>query len=496
MSFYLVKLVPDPNNPGQMMDEPIPGAGPYDTGPQAAAAAKAAQTNYSEKVQPRRMRQAGDWRPRMKEAQLACPPLPKEWDLPDVTDHFAHLDPVSRCNIRFVENDELGVIGRFTLLSPGRYISRYFPEVDDDHRRRLIAAVDPSGEIHFAITPEEIAEIYKWGPGSCMDAAKGRDVTWAKFSMWPPAVYGAGDFAVAYTRNERGSVQSRALCWPERKVFGRCYGDVQRMEKAMAAEGFKDIRQYGNGSYAGARLLKVKGADEHYYLMPYFDDFNMVFDMGDHFVVAGDEKEDGKILSKGTAEGQCFLQKKCPKERNLQPAHRFVPVQPSGEEWSISAAKYHARQCSATNEWWDRHKVITLIGGEYWSPIHFAEHGAHCDWTKQPCKKVDLVELSDGRKVHKDSVVAATAPAMKVKQGVDWGGRDYTDYRAMFQNDWSISGVMDDVDLRTTPEMMRIVEQALSRQLSRVVLNGDVLAETRNFHIANDDNDNEVTNAA
>jgi hypothetical protein len=152
MAFFLVRLEPDPDGGDKMLDVPIPDYGPYEKGPEAAKAAKDLTAILGYKVQPRRIHQAPDWRARQQDrlARGVLVPLPELWSALDpIKDHFAHL-AADRARVAFTENDELGTIDRVTPLNPGRYLTRFYPEVDDDLRRRLIASVDPSGEIRFA----------------------------------------------------------------------------------------------------------------------------------------------------------------------------------------------------------------------------------------------------------------------------------------------------------------------------------------------------------
>ncbi|TYO68555.1 hypothetical protein FXV83_00295 [Bradyrhizobium hipponense] len=140
-----------------------------------------------------------------------------------IKDHFAHLDPDQHPGmICFTENDQLGIIDRVTALTPGRYITRFYEteeKMADDQRRKLIAAIDPSGELQFAWTPEEIERVYKEGPSSCMDGTHHFNTP-----VWPTSVYGAGDLALAYQVNAKGRIQSRCLVWLEKKLYGRISG--------------------------------------------------------------------------------------------------------------------------------------------------------------------------------------------------------------------------------------------------------------------------------
>jgi hypothetical protein len=82
----------------------------------------------------------------------------------------------------------------------------------------------------------------------------------------PVRVYGAGDLAIAYT-GAQDHVTSRALCWPEHKVYGRIYGDEARLTGALERLGYAEA---GSRDFDGARLLKIE-ADYGRYVGPYMD---------------------------------------------------------------------------------------------------------------------------------------------------------------------------------------------------------------------------------
>ncbi|MEY9247619.1 hypothetical protein [Bradyrhizobium elkanii] len=405
MSFYLVRLEPDGN--GAMKDVPIPDYGPYDKGSEAAKAAKTLTEERGYKVQPRRMAQAPDWRGRQQErlASGALKALPEAWDLEPIKDHFAHLCPRDPSKIAFTESDEHGTIDRTTSLNPGRYITRFYEadgKIPDAHRRKLIAAIDPNGEIFFAFSPEEIVRVYKEGPGSCMD---GKHTFEGMDPHWPTEPYGAGDLAVAYTKNADGRIQSRCLCWPEKKIFGRCYGDIQRMIAAMKAEGYTYYHGDSTRFPDGAKLLKIKHPERRWeYVMPYFDDIEMVILNGDHF-----ETYNGtlaslplgtKYISCGGSAGRSLLYQYCPKMRSGQPAHTFKHIHGVEQEWSSQAYQTHAFTCRGSGKLYaNEFKVTMATPGVYWGHDYFAEHGEHCSVTKKNHPKSEMVQKGD-RRVH------------------------------------------------------------------------------------------------
>lgn len=407
MSFFLVKLEADGS--GNLVDVPLPDFGPYETGSEAAKHAKNLTSLLGHKVQPRRINQAGDWRQRQNArfADGTLKPLPATWDLEPIKDHFAHLakDPTK---IAFTENEELGAIDRVTVLSPGRYLSRFYPDVDDAHRRTLIALIDPCGEIHFARTREEIARVYKTGPESCMDGEHDFD----ELPCWPTEPYAGGDLAVAYTVNNRGRIQARAVCWPDKKQFGRVYGDVQRLKAALLSEGFEEIRSCGK-RFDGARLLKIpvnNGDECNEFVMPYFDDIEWIVDMGDHFITSSAKPAPDKLVSKGGGTGGYMtLMKWCPKLEDFYSVSDFTFIHGVNQEWGPTARHRHAFMCQATKTFWPLTERVTMYHGEYWSKQYFAEHGEVCSHTGWNCRKEDMVSVM-GRRVHRDYATLAMTP--------------------------------------------------------------------------------------
>ncbi|ARQ95236.1 hypothetical protein [Bradyrhizobium phage BDU-MI-1] len=404
--FYLVRL--DRDADGNLVETPLPDFGTFDKGADAAKASKAAAVTLGgAKVQCRRIAQAGDWRAaiakRFESGELT--PLPAKWDVEPIKDHFAHLWLNDASKIAYIENEEHGILFKVTALTPGRYISRFYPDVDDDKRRHLIAAIDPSGEVFYAWTPDEIAEVYKHGPESCMDG----DHDFDDLPCWPTAPYGAGDLAVAYTKNKHGNIQSRAVCWPAKKLYGRIYGDAQRMKAAMEAEGFQTFRErndvHGNnkvGSFIGAKLLKIPSElADHEYVMPYFDDIRVAIDMGDHFLTA-EKAEEGQtyVASGSSTHGTSTLHRICPKSKCPAPITEFTFVHGVNEEWCATAVYDHTFKCAGSGRRYPHEFKVVMGHGAPWSKDYFEQNGEHCRYTGKNWPKSEMVQLGD-RRVHR-----------------------------------------------------------------------------------------------
>jgi hypothetical protein len=412
MSFYLVRVDRDEND--KIQETPLADFGTFESGVEAARRAKAASTSLGAKVQCRRLSQAGDWRAPIKAMFESgeIRPLPEKWSLPLIEDHFAHTNDEHPGVICFVDGEANGIIKRFTMLKPGRYITRFHEEahgqLDDATRRKMIALIDPSGEIHFAKTPKEIERVYVKGPESCMDG----EHDFSDLPIWPTAVYGAGDLAVAYTVNNRGRIQSRALCWPEKKLFGRTYGAEERMKEALEAEGFKSIRneRVKEGStlhFGGAKLLKEQIDDSSDFVMPYFDDILCAIDRGDHFEIVNvmPKDQETRFVTSGGTEGQCELKRYCVKMQGAHDASDFMFVHGVNAEWSAVARHHYAFKCDMTQKWWTKDFKVQMENYQSWSKEAFAEHGAVCAQSGTNFPKDRMTEAKDGKLVARVNLV-------------------------------------------------------------------------------------------
>ncbi|WP_316196668.1 hypothetical protein [Bradyrhizobium sp. SZCCHNS3053] len=419
--FYLVRL--DRAEDGSPVETPLPDCGTFANGVEAAKEAKAVSRMLLAKVQCRRIAQAGDWRvafaKRFEAGELTA--LPPAWDLPPVADHFAHRSLQDPTMIGYIANDEHGIINKITVTTPGRYISEFYSDIDDDKRRHLIATIDPSGEIFFATTQEEIERVYREGPPSCMGGAHTND--FAGLPAWPSAPYAAGDIVVAYQLNAEGRIQTRATCWPAKKLFGRMFGDYQRMKPAMEAEGWTWIRE-GNtaetnnkrSSFVGARLLKIPTGNPHEYLMPYFDDIKVAIDMGDHFVTAEQGEEGLTWIVSGGTKGRAVLHRMCPKGKKPCPVTEMKFVHGANEEWGGEAIAASAFLCEGSGKYWSNEHKVTIGKRRLWSKEHFELHGDYCSVTLMNWPSDEMVQIGD-RRVHKSAAVMDVVDGAAMRSG-------------------------------------------------------------------------------
>jgi len=230
-------------------------------------------------------------------------------------DMYIHPDPENNALVRFWD---FGA-ERWTSMKPGKFLKKFFEGTFTDRQIDFYSEFWRSGErpmpaVNFAIamTEEEMVWVYKHGPQSCM---KGFDAV---------KVYAAGDLGLGYLTDEQGRVMARALCWPERKIYGRVYPTEGRADsdrilyeseevlQSMRNALIKKFRDDGYSSLAenpagldGARIRYIK--HENGAVMPYLDN-NLKLQITDssagHFTVS----RDPLAIAAGTTSGYMSIQ--------------------------------------------------------------------------------------------------------------------------------------------------------------------------------------------
>lgn len=286
--------------------------------------------------------------------------------------HFLHVSRTDKTRVSFTESEEKGIADRQTApMNIGRYFTRFASEYGLTPERIASLSVQYSkvhgeGELGFkiAMTPDEIEAAYTHGeanrhgqhsPTSCMsyDAHK------FSSSQHPTRVYGAGDLGVAYLiKGERCT--ARAIVWPEKKIYSRIYGDVERLEPLLIEAGYYD------GSLKGARLLRIK--DSGAYVMPYVDgDANEVkeSDCGKYFILCTYGGEFSAQNTNGLA-GE-YEDDYCTCERCNRRVHNddSYYIDSCSENWCERCYSAHAMCCTACMETCDDDSAVRMANGGY-----------------------------------------------------------------------------------------------------------------------------------
>lgn len=339
--------------------------------------------------------------------------------------HYAHVSLDDPSMIAFIESDAKGEADRQTRMKPGRYLKKYFGHVltakqiayySEWFATGLEPPRDIPGELKFATTEEEIIDVYARGPHSCM---KGMECV---------RVYAAGDLAVAYVEHE-GEVISRALCWPKKGAFGRCYpneddqdlraqqNDLRNRLKALGwTSTYED-----DTALDGARIQAIHLWGDTY-VMPYLDHSARLDFHGDHFILTsegeyGSDSTGGQVVITQPAWGQCD---RCGDDIQDESDHDVVYGGwsfGSGNDaqiWCASCSSNHSFLCEATSERYSnrqRRWVNTETGRECWVAGYADENTFICDYDDDCyCSSLES-EITPGRHRQWDEDPAAAPPA-------------------------------------------------------------------------------------
>lgn len=214
----------------------------------------------------------GEWKP--------LPWANEPWVKSDLN-HFAHVSCANEFQVAFWDGVAAAQADHVTVMSPGRYLQRFYADVlSTTAIRDWAVKLDTECQLTVYTEPDDIAAAYVEAGTGCMrypdDGICHDGVAW-RSGQNPTRVYGAGDLGVALLRRN-GYCIGRALVWPAKKVVGRIYGDIERMADVFQNEGWTfdsnghaaDSR--GQGLLNGARLLKIQpeGRDGNF-MMPYLD---------------------------------------------------------------------------------------------------------------------------------------------------------------------------------------------------------------------------------
>lgn len=272
----------------------------------AARIADRLTADYGEKWQPRSVATDENWKEREAARFRDGTYYPCPWDSepwwhgsgPD-KEHFAHVAIEKSSMVAFTKDEEAGMADRQKRMSPGGYLTEYFGDVLTGQQIRAWSAefsiqFDPA-QLKFAKSAEEISHVYQNGPDSCMSAGIHK---YSSNKKHPSVAYAGPDLAVAYLEdNDR--ILARSVVWPEKKIYVRFYGDVERLRAALERQGYKQ------GDLSGARMARipfvVEGKSKRF-VFPYLDRNNFVTDDGEYLVV---DDETQAMSARGTS-GYCY----------------------------------------------------------------------------------------------------------------------------------------------------------------------------------------------
>lgn len=322
------------------------------------------------------------------------------WKLKDIDGHYAHVSKSDPAMIAFTPSPEYGERDRVTTVKPGRYLTKFYNDLHPDEVRRLQATMGTL-ELKFAVTADEIEDVYVRGPESCM----AHPASHFESSEHPVRVYGNSDLQLAYIENAVGKPSARALVWPERKVYGRVYGDGDRLRSRLEAQG------YSEGSLRGAKIRRIEDEErDRVLVMPYIDGCQNFGFVDKEWLTIG-----GKLPA-GSTDGLIDLEEyatECAGCNELfandsttyvvdsdesychdclddhtsccdRCAERFVGdgvevyVRTTAQRWCERCSDRHVVICDGSGVTFSRGTGHTLRNGNRWCEAYFTEHGIRC----------------------------------------------------------------------------------------------------------------------
>jgi hypothetical protein len=184
------------------------------------------------------------------------------------TGMYEHIDPDNMSLVRFINSPEDGYQGKYTSMSPGRFIRKFLDRMPSPSRMDkwcaqmgLDATTSP---LMVARTAEEIVNVYNNGPHSCMAYTLDNEV-FCHLDQHPVSAYGDSDLGVAYIERY-GEITARCLVWPDKKFYGRIYGDRERL-----LERLKENDYIEEWDMIGAKIRQVRSKGSNKLIIPYLD---------------------------------------------------------------------------------------------------------------------------------------------------------------------------------------------------------------------------------
>jgi len=158
---------------------------------------------------------------------------------------------------------------RTTKQKIGRYLTANYKDWSQGKRDEIANYMKKyiPAEIQFTKDGAESVQVYLDGPDSCMSHDTDE---YASYPKHPCIVYDItkGDLCVAYMKKE-GRITARAIVWPDKKLYGRIYGDCSQFAPAIKKMGYTGAYRKDDISFVGAKLPYIPHCEG--FVFPYFD---------------------------------------------------------------------------------------------------------------------------------------------------------------------------------------------------------------------------------
>jgi hypothetical protein len=302
--------------------------------------------------------------------------------LPVIPFHFLHVSKLDSSKVAYTKDEESGSADRQTQTTVGRYLTAYYPDLDNELIKYINAlhqqAYQPIN-VQFA-TGEQITEIYKschdTGLSSCMTKPDSR---YASFCH-PTLVYSAGDLSLAYLTDADGHITARALVWQDKKTYTRIYGNYETL-----GAGLKTLGYSSDGDFHQAKIKRIDDENEPDRLvLPYLDGIQTVSCNSKEWVIIdkyGDidaSSQDG--LQKPTRYAVCDS---CEDDiHDEDEAYTVYTRRHSTVTWCQYCRDQESFWCEGTQEWVRNDREVTVDGQSY-SYWYVEDNANRCEYSDE-----------------------------------------------------------------------------------------------------------------
>jgi len=195
----------------------------------------------------------------------------------------------------------------------------------------------------------------------------------------PVEAYAGHGLAIAYVQLPDGSIPSRAVIWPEKKIFVRCYG-IQEIDKQNLATLLFEAGYARADGFDGAKLSRISFHADERLVVPYIDgDTQRLEDRGDYLIITYCGQIDGSSTA-GWSELVDENSVECDRCGAREDRDECPTV--SGDTWCARCANRHAFYCEASNEMYcssaGSRTVITRFGREETWSENACDNVFHC----------------------------------------------------------------------------------------------------------------------
>jgi hypothetical protein len=299
--------------------------------------------------------------------------------------HYAHVSNDDPTKIAYTPDERHGKEDRQLRTKPGRYLNKYFKDVLTPEQIRdwatKWAGENENLDLKLATEPDDIERVFVNGPSSCMGGDKG-----FSSSVHPTRVYGYGDLAVAYIERDE-EITARVVCWPEKKVRGKIYGDAERLRPLLTKEG------YTEGRFEGARLLRIADGNS-VFVAPYIDGGYYVIDEDNHLLIADSEARRGCPHFRCDNTNGLIGGSQCERCEDFENEDDMVRMDGINQEWCQECYGDYGFSCEYCNELNDTDDS-SEVDGDSWCSYCAREHASQCERCEQLTSDNSVYNVND-----------------------------------------------------------------------------------------------------